>query len=205
MNKLKLLIFIFISSFVLISCSFNDTPVDNSMPPPPDNNVSTDIPPAINDTGSVDSSEMSWSIDTKVTFDSIKDAISKWLSLKCIYKDNSDNSETVAYIKGDSIAMSWDNGSSWELTPTWIIKWDTIYMWNNGEWLKLDLSSSPEDSVKIWKQSIRSQADLLDILNTQKDNCIQEDISDSKFGLPEWIEFKELKNSDTSWDNGSGN
>lgn len=199
MKKYFILVLFILNSFVLTSCFENPSEVNNHTPPP-DNSQQTDISPQDNNTQ--DTNTMSWTEDAKSTFDSLNDAASKWLSLKCIYKDSSDNSETTVYIKGDNILMFWDNSGSSETWINGVIKWDVIYMWNNGEWLKLNLSTSPKDSVKIWKQSIKSQADLLDIINSQKDGCIQEDIPDSKFQLPNGVEFKELPDSGN---NASGN
>lgn len=193
MKKYSIFILAILSSFLLTSCFESKPEISNITPstiPQDTQNDANFIQNDIVNTGSED-----WSTSTN-SFDSVKDAISKWLSLKCVYTDT-DESKTTIYIKNDSILLKWDNDQQ-EWNVTGIIKWDTMFMWNGTVWMKLNLSTSPKDSIKVGKQSIKSQDDLLDVLNTQKDNCKQEDIDSTKFDLPEWIEFKDLPNSDVS-------
>lgn len=200
MRKYTVLILAILSTVLLSSCFESQQPTTN-IPTQPTN--SQDIPSDTSPTQDYNSgSGTITSTNDTGSFDSVKDAVLKWISLKCSYTDN-DKSVTTLYIKDDNISIEWSNDNK-EWSVNGVIKGDTIYMWNNEAWMKLNLSTSPKDSIKIGKQSIKSQDDLLDILNTQKDGCSKTDIDSTKFDLPSNVEFKELKSSDIISDSGSG-
>lgn len=201
MKKFTLILMLSITSFLLVSCFENTPKPSDNVPPPP--TQSQDIP---SDTSSIqdstsDAGTTSQQADTG-SFDTVADAVSKRISLKCTYTD-ADKSVTTLYIKSDNIFIEW-NSDNKDWSINWVIKWDVIYMWNGSAWLKLNLSTSPKDSIKIWKQSITSQSDLLDVVNSQKDNCSKQDIDDSKFEIPSDVEFKTI-NETNSTESGSGN
>lgn len=190
MKKYIFITLLIATTTFLISCWWDES---QNTPPPQDNSASQDNQIPVTDSNADTQTQAdSWGSDNaKSSFDSLNEAVSKWISLKCLYTDT-DKSVTNLYIKWDSVFIEWaSENKQWNVSG--IIKWDTMYMWDQSSGFKLNLSTSPKDSIKIWSQSIKSEQDLLDIVNSQKDNCTQEEIEDSKFEIPSNIEFKELK------------
>lgn len=187
MKKLSTIILFLFLPIVLASC-FGDTQKPNNETLLP--NQSQDLQPqadsSTDNSAIPDSSSQSW----KININLIQDVVNKWKSLKCTYKDE-DNSLTNLYIKDDNIFIeSASENNDWSVN--WVIKWEMMYMWNWKAWVKINLTTSPDDTVKIWNKSIKSEKDILDVINSQKENCQQEELADSKFEIPSDVEFKEL-------------
>jgi len=134
-------------------------------------------------------------------FTSIKDALSKSLSLKCVYK-NEEGVETTTYIKGGAVRVMMTSAAAGDEQPDNIIMKDKMmYMWNNttktGFSLKLeepkDLTPFPtvkQDGNAVKKED--QQESVLAEIEKYKDACKAEVVSDSMFSVPTDVKFQDM-------------
>ena len=134
-------------------------------------------------------------------FTSIKDALSKSLSLKCVYK-NEEGVETTTYIKGGAVRVMMTSAAAGDEQPDNIImKNKMMYMWNNttktGFSLKLeepkDLTPFPtvkQDGNAVKKED--QQESVLAEIEKYKDACKAEVVSDSMFSVPTDVKFQDM-------------
>jgi hypothetical protein len=117
-------------------------------------------------------------------FSSIKDAMSKSLSLKCEY--NIEDSKSVAYVKGSSIRIegSWGGGTD----SAAIIKNDQIWTWDTkkkeGITMQLKTSTTTQQGV--------NPDDLINNLEKEKQHCSAAVVPDSVFDPPTDVKFQDL-------------
>ena len=121
--------------------------------------------------------------ENTTVFDSIKDAMSKSLSLKCEYVAG--GGSVVAYIKGNSIRMDNLNGNN--NSGNAIIKDNRLWTWSNqtNEGAVMTLPK-PEEG----KQT--SSEEIINNLEEQKQFCTPAVVSDSAFEPPANIKFQDL-------------
>ena len=120
----------------------------------------------------------------KDVFTSIKDAVSKNLTLKCIYSDN--NQQTTTYLKGKLVRFS---GSGKEIGVEGLMKDDKFYLWNSTDKKGMILEMSKMTSAKMGETPIKSADDVVTQLETKKENCTVSPESDSFFEVPSDINF----------------
>jgi hypothetical protein len=117
-------------------------------------------------------------------FQSIKDAISKSMSLKCEYTD--EKSKMIVYIKGTMIRF--DGAWRGQNNGTTIMKNNKIWSWNSD---KKEGIIIPMQENKDNKQGVNSEQFIND-LETQKQHCQVTVVSDSLFKPPADIKFNDL-------------
>jgi len=123
--------------------------------------------------------------EKKTVFDSIRDAISKSLSLRCDYVV--ENNKVTVYIKGKLIRSEADTSNGKGHT---ILKDNKMWFWTekdkNG--FVIDLSRFPK-SVPVPQ---KSSEDIINEVEKFKQDCKQTAIPDSMFNPPADIKFQDL-------------
>jgi hypothetical protein len=117
-------------------------------------------------------------------FSSIKDAMTKSLSLKCEYKVGENT--TIAYIKGTSVRIegNWDGKNS----SAAIIKDNKLWTWDTA---KKEGIIFPMDTTKAEDINTASKG-IIDGLEAQKQFCKVSIFSDTMFDPPVDIKFQDL-------------
>ena len=123
---------------------------------------------------------------------SIKDALSKSVSLTCEYKDEKGQT-TKTYIKNGAVRITAEGSSQGEI----IIKEDKMYIWDTntkqGFMYKVE---KPDDSVST-NQDYGSQngvtsESILESVNQYKDSCKAGTLADSYFTVPTDVNFQDM-------------
>lgn len=138
-------------------------------------------------------------------FNSIKDAMSKSLSLKCVYKDEK-GVETTTYIKGGAVRVMMVNAGNAEQPDNIIIKDKKMHMWNDSN--KTGFVFSVPDSNEVTpyptlkedntmyspeKSASQDQQSVLAQIEKYKDACKVETIADSMFVVPTDVQFQDME------------
>lgn len=121
----------------------------------------------------------------KSVFDSIKDAMSKSLSLQCDY--TSGNVKSTVYIKGKSLRSETDSQGSKIYA---ILKDNKLWSWSDKDknGLLMDLTDTQNKEAAGQK----SGDDIIGEVEKYKQNCKQTIVSDSMFNPPSDIKFQDL-------------
>ena len=121
-------------------------------------------------------------------FATIRDAVTKSLMLKCEYTD--DNNQTViTYIKGTSVRL---NGTGTEAKINGIMKDGQFYLWEIGKnkGMKLDIAKlATGGSLKMDGTVIKSEDDVIGVLERHKDKCQVSPGDVSMMDLPGGVDF----------------
>lgn len=120
---------------------------------------------------------------------SIKDALSKSMSLKCEYSDAS-GSKTTAYIKNGMVRA--DVAGETDSAGSVIIKDKKMYFWNEQGGFMIDM---PEMDVTPAPGSNTSQQqgqNTIADLEKYKDNCKTAVVADSLFTPPSDVKFQDM-------------
>lgn len=131
-------------------------------------------------------------------FTSIKDALSKSMSLKCVYKDEK-GAETVSYIKGGAVRVMVTETGDTEQYGNILMKDKKMYMWSDktkqGFTLMIkepeNISPVPESGNKE-AQKTNDQESVLAQIEKYKDACKVEVIADSYFTVPSGVQFQDM-------------
>ncbi len=126
-------------------------------------------------------------------FSSIKDAMSKSLSLKCEYQNVEGKSTT--YVKGDKVRVITETTGAEAKIANLIFKDNKMWIWNNGEKegfiFEIDEQSvDKEDELS----GQTNKEELIEELEQYKDKCSTTIIQDSMFSPPSDVTFKNLNN-----------
>ncbi len=136
-------------------------------------------------------------------FTSIKDALSKYLSLKCVYKDE-EGVETTSYIKGGAVRVMMAKTTDAEQPNNFIMKDKKMYMWNDinktGFVFEIDEPiGTPVPTFKVEKglepekqPGVDQQESVLAQIEKYKDACKTEVIADSMFTVPNNVQFQDM-------------
>jgi flagellar basal body-associated protein FliL len=130
-------------------------------------------------------------------FTSIKDALSKSLSLKCTYKDEK-GIQTTTYIKGGAIRVMMEEVKEKEQSNNVILKDKKMYMWNEITKTGIIFTmTEPKISPvkvagKIPEAPTNKDASLLAEIEKYKDSCRAEIIEDSFFTPPADVKFQDM-------------
>lgn len=136
-------------------------------------------------------------------FASIKDALSKSLSLKCDYPDSKGNTVTT-YIKAGAVrVMGYSSGSD-KGTGQTLMKDNKMYIWddktkkgtviafNRDEIMKTVDSMKKEAVEKTEEKTPNQGGDFLKSLEQYKNYCKPANVSDSLFAVPADVKFVDL-------------
>jgi len=129
--------------------------------------------------------------DTGV-FSSIKEALSKSISLKCLYTDKEGDSMTM-YLKGNVMRVDGIKKQPTDPQVSEVVKDNKIYMWsdNTDQGVLIDFATIKpgEEYFKMDETTIKSTDDIINKVEEQKQNCVREIVSDSMFEVPANIKF----------------
>lgn len=128
-------------------------------------------------------------------FNSIQDALSKSLSLKCVYKDEQ-GVQTTTYIKGGAVRVIMEETKDKDQPNTIILKDKKMYMWNETSktgftYTITDPTISP-DTGKLPETTDNKDVSVLAEIEKYKDSCKTEVIADSFFVPPADVKFQDM-------------
>lgn len=134
-------------------------------------------------------------------FTSIKDALSKSMSLKCVYKDEK-GVETRTYIKGGAVRVMMTSAKEGEQPNNIVMKDKMMYMWNDttktGFSYKIeepkDVTPFPtaEDKTANKETGDDQKESVLAQIEKYKDACKVETVADSMFAVPTDVKFQDM-------------
>lgn len=120
-------------------------------------------------------------------FTSIKDALTKSISLQCEYKDE-EGRTTSSFIKNGAVradVVATDPKESGSV----IIKDNKMYSWNGREGVTMAFA---EDQIKDAQDSVAQNQDVLENIEKYKDRCKPAVVSDVLFTPPTDVKFTDL-------------
>lgn len=124
-------------------------------------------------------------------FTSIKDALSKSVSLECTFSDESGR-KTTSYIKNGAIRADIVSSVADE-SGSVIVKDNKTYFWNNKGGFVMTVSDKDTTSDTAGGNPAQSQGDnLMQDLEQYKDSCKPSVVSDSLFTPPSDVKFTDL-------------
>lgn len=125
--------------------------------------------------------------EDKSVFDSIRDAMSKSLSLECKYTEK--ETTVTAYIKGKSVRSD----QEYQGTKTSvIIKDNKMWLWTSkdNQGMVLDLTESSQNQAG--QSGTTNPDEVIEAIEKYKQNCRQTIVADSLFNPPTNINFQDL-------------
>lgn len=127
-------------------------------------------------------------------FESIQDALSKSLSLKCVYKDEK-GVQTITYIKGGAVRVNMEGIKDNEQPSSIILKDKKMYMWN--EISKTGFTYTITEPVVTPGTDKAPAVDNKDAsvlagIEKYKDSCKTEVVADSFFVPPVDVKFQDM-------------
>jgi hypothetical protein len=128
------------------------------------------------------------SVTQKSLFTSIKDAMTKSLSLKCEYQGV--QGKTITYLKGSNVRVTYQSMVNKADSGNAIMKDNKMWVWTEGkkEGFIVDVSEVDRNNQQDNKRKI------LDEVEKFKDKCSAAVISDSMFTPPSDVAFKDMTN-----------
>lgn len=127
-------------------------------------------------------------------FTSIKDAMSKSLSLKCEYQV--EGVKTTTYIKGGMVRVMTESADAETGNGNAIIKDNKMWVWTEGDSEGFTLELVEEDFVEEpgteAPSDQTSKEDVIEEIEKYKDSCSSATVADSMFTPPSDITFSDL-------------
>lgn len=136
-------------------------------------------------------------------FTSIKDALSKSLSLKCVYTDES-GVETTSYIKGGAVRVMMAGQTDASQPNNIIMKDKKMYMWSDAKKTGFvftieepEVTPLPNEDKKMVRPEdsdagTKQEESILAQIEKYKDACKPEVIADSMFAVPTDVNFQDM-------------
>lgn len=126
----------------------------------------------------------------KNIFTSIKDAMTKSLSLKCEYQG--EHGKTTTYLKGNNVRVMYQALEGDGKSGHAIMKDNQIWIWTEGEkeGLVFNIEESDKNTQEPKTETNREQ--ILDELEKYKNQCSAAVVSDSMFTPPSGVDFKDM-------------
>lgn len=130
---------------------------------------------------------------TSNAFDSIQDALSKSLSLKCVYKDEQ-GIQTTTYIKGGAVRVNMEGIKDNEQPGSIILKDKKMYMWNEVSKTGFTYTiTEPEVTPGTESPKVDNKdSSVLAGIEKYKDSCKTEVVADSLFVPPTDVKFQDM-------------
>lgn len=120
---------------------------------------------------------------------SIRDALSKSVSLKCEYADQ-DGRKTVAYIKNGAVRADITSQDANEAGSV-IVKDKKIYFWNAQGGFMMEVPDVTPEPGTAKTEGMQGQ-DVIENLEQYKESCKAQVVSDSLFNLPGNVKFQDF-------------
>jgi hypothetical protein len=135
-------------------------------------------------------------------FTSIKDALSKSVSLKCVYKDEQ-GVETTSYIKNGAVRVMMAGSTDVQQPNNIIMKDMKMNMWSDttkeGILLTIDTPTDvtppevpPGTELSEDNKGAGQQESILATIEKYKDACKPEVVADSMFTVPTDVKFQDM-------------
>lgn len=126
-------------------------------------------------------------------FNSIQDALSKSLSLKCVYKDEQ-GVQTTTYIKGGAVRVIMEGIKDKEQPNTIILKDKKMYMWNeiSKTGFTYTITEPKVTPGQVTENSGNKNESVLAEIEKYKDSCKTEGIADLFFVPPADVKFQDM-------------
>lgn len=122
-------------------------------------------------------------------FSSIKDALTKSVSLKCEFDEN--GTHTITYIKNGAIRADMTNPNP-EQSGSMIMKEKKMYFWKDKEGYVMEVPDYKDtEEVKDTEKPSQSD-DFMKELEAYKDKCNADVVSDSLFNPPSDVTFSDM-------------
>jgi PBP1b-binding outer membrane lipoprotein LpoB len=125
----------------------------------------------------------------KNVFTSIRDAVTRQLTLKCEYADE-DGQVTTTYIKGQMVRMV--GAGTDKVKVEGLMREGKFYLWNNEnkQGMVLEMAKLTESgSAKMGEKQINSIDDVIGVLEEKKDKCSVTSEGASMFEVPADVKF----------------
>lgn len=131
--------------------------------------------------------------DSKGVFNSIKDALSKNITLVCEFKDDG-GSSVKSYIKNGAVRVTTTNQTEASQSGEIIIKDKKMHMWDvkSKQGFVYDIPDSDDSSVGMSGTEVAKSEAYLDMIDKYKDSCKVSNVDDSYFELPSDIKFQDM-------------
>lgn len=139
----------------------------------------------------------------EMMFNSIQEALTKSISIKCVYKDEK-GVETTTYIKNGNVRMMMTNSEDSEELNNIIFKDKKMYMWSDQTkkgfiFEDTEPYTSPYPTFEVEKElepekkpELQQQESILAQIEKYKDACKVEKIADSMFNIPTDVQFEDM-------------
>ncbi len=121
---------------------------------------------------------------------SIKDALTKSVSLECEYVD-AQNVKSKYYIKNGAIRADMESSDP-EQTGSMIMKDRKIYSWKGKEGFMMEIPESKDEGDSMNSKESNEADNLIKDLEEYKDKCKPSVVSDSLFTPPAEVEFQDM-------------
>lgn len=123
---------------------------------------------------------------------SIRDALSKSMTLECNYEDTENGIKVQAYIKNGAVRTNM-TGKDAESSGSTIIKDKKMYFWNQQGGFMMEI---PDVSITPTEDDSSSQSsnpeDVIEGIERYKDSCKPAVVSDSLFTPPSDVKFQDF-------------
>lgn len=123
-------------------------------------------------------------------FTSIKDALTKSVSLECEYTD-SENVKSKYYIKNGAMRADVESSDP-EQSGSMIMKDKMLYSWRGKEGFAMKLTDTEGDSEINSNEGESEMDTMMKDLEEYKDKCKPSVVSDSLFTPPSDVEFSDM-------------
>jgi hypothetical protein len=125
-------------------------------------------------------------------FSTIKDALSRSLSLQCDFT-NEEGIQTTAYIKNGAVRSDMTSSTPGQ-SGHMIMKDNTFYSWQDGKTDGIMMKFSPEDLDSAQQQATQgvNPQESLDTMEKYKESCKTANVSDSVFTPPSEVKFQDM-------------
>lgn len=132
------------------------------------------------------------STESKSVFTSIKDALSKNMTLVCDFTDET-GSSVKSYVKNGAVRVT-TSGASENQSGEVIILNKKMYMWNTKTktGFLYNIPDSDESEVGMKGEDVIKSEAYLDMIDKYKDSCKAAAVEDSYFEVPTDINFQDM-------------
>lgn len=124
------------------------------------------------------------------TFSSIKDALSKSVSLQCNFTDETGR-KTTSYIKNGAVRADIEAQKA-EESGSVIVKDKKMYFWNKTSAFMMDLSATEVTGTPGASQAENEQQSLMNSMEKYKESCKPAVVSDALFTPPSDVKFQDF-------------
>lgn len=132
-------------------------------------------------------------VEKSNVFTSIKDAMSKNVTLICEFKDQT-GASTKSYIKNGAVRISSAGSTNENQAGEIVMKDKKMYMWDlkTKQGFVYEIPDSENNQIGATATEINQSENYLNMIETYKDSCKVTSVEDSYFDLPEDVKFQDM-------------